>query len=45
MADYTLVTTPIVADIEFYKESIRVAIITDTHEYQSIISSFIYPII
>ncbi len=33
MADYTLVTTPMVADMEFYKESIGVAIIADTYEY------------
>jgi len=33
MADYTLVTTLIVADIEFYKESIRVAIIANTYKY------------
>jgi len=33
IADYTLVTTLIVANIEFYKESIRVAIITNTYEY------------
>jgi len=33
MADYTSVATLIVADIEFYKESIRVATITNTHEY------------
>ncbi len=45
MADYTLVTTLIVADMEFYKESIEVAIIANTHEYQSIIYLFIYPMI
>jgi len=45
MADCTLVTTLMVADIEFYKESIGVAIIADTHEYQSMIGSFMYPII
>ncbi len=33
MADYTSVATLIVANIEFHKESIRVAIITDTHKY------------
>ncbi len=33
MADYTSVTTPMVADIEFYKESIRVATIANTYKY------------
>jgi len=33
MADYTLVITLMVADIEFYKESIGVAIIANTHKY------------
>jgi len=33
MADYTSVTILIVANIEFYKELIGVAIITNTHEY------------
>ncbi len=33
MADYTSVTTLIVANIEFYKESIRVATITNTYKY------------
>jgi len=33
MADYTLVAILIVANMEFYKESIGVAIIADTYEY------------
>ncbi len=33
MADYTSVAILMVADMEFYKESIGVAIITNTYEY------------
>jgi len=33
MADYTLVTILIVADMEFYKQSIGVATIANTHKY------------
>ncbi len=33
MADYTLVATLMVADMDFHKESIGVAIITDTYKY------------